>query len=135
MVDGVISLICIISMICKISKKLCFLGFFICRWLVLLLYFLMEILVVCYSATAFFISESDIAQIHNAVVRMYFSNIIPAQYLELLVFCLVLICFFISFCQHEPVAVHKENTSMFCFHVITGRSSKFNTHCYNDGSA
>lgn len=83
-----------------------------CRWLLLVLYILMEIIIACYSSTAYFISEDVIAEIHNVFIRMCFSNIIPAQYLEVLVFFMILICFVISFCEKNSSSTTKKNTSI-----------------------
>ena len=78
----------------------------------------MEIIIACYSSTAYFISEDVIAEIHNVFIRMCFSNIIPAQYLELLVFFMILICFMISLCEKKSVSTTKKHTSSLYLYLI-----------------
>ena len=78
----------------------------------------MEIIIACYSSTAYFISEDVITQIHNVFIRMCFSNIIPAQYLELLVFFMILICFVISLCEKKSVSTTKKHTSILYLYLI-----------------
>ena len=78
----------------------------------------MEIIIACYSSTAYFISEDVIAEIHNVFIRMCFANIIPAQYLELLVFFMILICFVISLCEKNSVSNTKKHTSILYLYLI-----------------
>ena len=73
-----------------------------CRSLAYIFYLFFEFSVLCYTWSSFYITNEEIATIHNTVIATFFRQYLPVQLIEFVVFIIVTVCFILNCCDSDP---------------------------------